>query len=493
MRTSPWGWIILLSLLMLGCRDPKATGPEPLFPDNSMRLFFAGCDPLAYGPGLHDQITLVENSTASCNDAIWLYGNLPTWQSNAVLAEPGVYTEGFHLVFEEDSPIRYDSHYVHVSFQGIAVSIDTAFLAPPGDPRPVYELAATATLLDTVTAPRRLRLTVSGGQKLLATSSMGSWVSSDVDRSRLCRLKFLQQPRDGIGRPGIGTPYTLAYADGAVSDSLILDFTGGARLSDAHNSLIMGPRFGVAYVAAAAGGCRDTAAFWTLPSVAAFNVDTLGTWLNPPGRPLSDGTHVWFYDYENLPEGSATPSAMRVTDLTDVPFIWHPTFASENQITVHWDRKNRLIWIVDRSSTVADTAWGYSRQWHLDSTIVSPFIPNAAIYRGQWVYADEHDRLRREIRACALDGSGDHLLGVYPTELTEGFAGGAGLGYPGAGCYPYYSVNTFDEQGFWSSQQGIMNRSGYADGPASLLTADSIIVYALYGYNYWYWELRVLH
>ena len=102
----------------------------------------------------------------------------------------------------------------------------------------------------------------------------------------------------------------MARAPSAIRCFWILP--GGARISNSHIALMLGPHYGVAYLAAESGGCRDTAAFWSLPGVAAFNVDTLGTWTIRPAIRSPTATYVWFYHLEDQPEDSATPHAVRV-------------------------------------------------------------------------------------------------------------------------------------------------------------------------------------
>jgi len=106
-------------------------------------------------------------------------------------------------------------------------------------------------------------------------------------------------------------------------------------------------------------------------------------------------------------------------------------------------------------------------------------IPGGYVYQQLWMQDNGHDLLRRSISELPFTNTTPLVTRVYPAELTEEFAGAAGVGYPGAGRNATFSVNTFDDLGYWTGQYPIAVGDSDQSSNVTMLLADSVIVFSV--------------
>lgn len=492
---------LMAVLLASGCkREEKATGPEPTLPEGGTQLMFADCDPFGFNHqiGLQQSATLVADSRYACSGTVqFLVGDSASWISGGFHVPAGSYREGFHLVLERDLNNATTPAIFAILFRGIASQftvIDTMPAGSGGDAlRQVIEIGQTGTI-GASDSLRPVSLTVmdlSGSASVnLNANANGSFIKVGVDPVALCQFRILYDTQDGITRVrNHAFDLIYDYPYGGIADSVFLDFTHGSRMESNHR-LQMGDQFGVAYVASESGGCRDTAAFWGLPPTQPFRVDVIRNDF-ALGNIVSDGQFVWFWDIQATPQDSFHCGFVRVNrdSILGTPLVHRPIRNCSAPINVQYDRSTNLIWVIQQG-TGADTAWGYDHSGVLDTTVLISNAPgNAHLYRGYWVQQTGRDLLRRTIVEIPFAGGTDLPPQTYAAEITEDFAGGAGIGLPGAGRTQSWSVNAFDANGNWIAQYAIESPD-----PAqqlllsvSILTADSLIAYAIQ------WEILPPH
>jgi hypothetical protein len=484
--------VFLVLMLASGCkREDKATGPEPILPQGGVRLMFADCDPFRFRVGLQDAITLTSDHNYACNGTVqFVPRQQATWISGAFQVSPGSYQEGYHLAFERDlSDAQASIAVLQITFQGIATQFTVTDTMPMGNSgeslRKVIEVGQTGTVVAGDTS-RSVMITVSDLESVvrlnLASDANGSYVQIGADPSAVCELKILYDSQQGITRE---LPHTFVllynHAVGTVTDSVYLDFTHGAHVTETpSHRLTMGDQFGVAYLASEASGCRDSAAFWAIPSMQAYREDTLGFF--PMGNILSDGSSVWYYRTYTAPHDSTPCGVFNVSlnSINGTPVLAHPIYNCSATVTAAYDRVNRLIWVIEHT-TAGDSAWGYTRSGVLDSVVAADVIPGGFLYQGLWVQDNGSDLLRRSIAELPFTSSAPVIQRLYPAELTEQFGGNAGIGYPGAGRDTTFSINTFNDLGFWTGQFPIAVGDSDQILSVNTILADSVIVYAIQG------------
>jgi hypothetical protein len=477
------GALIALLLSVTGCRQDKAVGPAPVFPDNGTRLYFADCE-----PWLEDQEStdLVPDPADACNQNITFYpeeASTPPsiWRSNVFRPSAGTVTEGYHLVFTRSSESASQLTVFTVVLTGLATQFTRRIEFPLGETTTIIEVTQTGTvsLPEDSIGTVALQIQDSVGVATLSSSSVaGSFVYTGVESSYLCQFEVDLGLSHGIGQPNGALNIGFLHTSGPVQCTMAWDFTGGASLSG--TLFVFGPRYGVAYAVGLSGGCVDTAAFWAPPPSQALRDDTLGTFALTDywnRHFLSDGNTLWVWDDVPLPPDSAVPRRVRVAYRTEWPIIQHPVWDRFGQVNVAYDQTRDRIWIVESSSSSSDTAWGYMTTGQLDTVVVSDAIPSGVLYRGQWVQVTDTNAFVTEVDLIPFEGGAGVRLGEYPTGIVRSFAGGAGYGLPGVAEYASWSVNTFDVQGFWVGRYPVTVGANEHVNNIEVLTAEEMVVY----------------
>ncbi|HEY3294316.1 MAG TPA: hypothetical protein VGL38_02660 [bacterium] len=481
-------FVLCAILLATSCKqDDKAVGPEPVLPDGT-QLMFANCDPFSFRHqvGLQESVTLVSDPTLACDGSVeFVAGETASWTSAGFQIPAGTYREGFHLALNRTINGAEIPAVIQTSFRGLATQFTRVDTMPVGNSgealNKVIEAAQTGTvgMLDSARTVTFTVTALSGRFTAnLNRGVEGSFVKIGADPSTLCQFRVYLDSQHGIAFDTLHA-FDLSFHStaGAVSDSIFLDFTHGAHmLTDSRIQL--GDKYGVTYLAAASGGCRDTLSFWAIPPMQSYRRDNLGVF--PAGNIISDGRDVFLYGVYAAPDSSPCGIVRVVRDsTTGHPIVSHPVYNCNDQISVEYDRVAHLVWVIEHS-TGPDTAWGYSIEGVLDSTVIADSFPIGRLFQQYWVVdqSSAQDPLRREIARYPFTGGSAVSTQAYPTELTEQFAGGAGLGFPGAAVNDStWSVHVFNPDGHWISAFSV---DGAGTGTSvRLVMADSVIVYSV--------------
>ncbi|MBU0508512.1 hypothetical protein KKH27_06740 [bacterium] len=433
--------------LAAGCRE-SAVSPFDSSPAEGTRLYFADCEPFPWQGRYSENVTLVPDPQDACNSNIpFFYGYSAVWRSNSFRVAPGTISEGVHLVFHRNTEQAAVATSIDVAYGGIAVNIQRQLDLPIGEAVSVMDLLESGEISgsgDTAAVTLTMTL-VSGAATLNVNIGSGSYVQVGVERTGLCEFVIDLGLAGGVGQPGSGVTFTYAHAAGNVQAALFEDFTRGAHVDG--STFFFGPKYGIAYLTAESDLCRDTAAFVAMAPAQGFRMDTLATVLR--GNLLSDGDHVWFWEDQYLPDDSLARRNIRILHETELPLLSHPIYTRVDPVIVYYDGLSSRFWIIQRSGSAPDTAWGYTISGSLDTLVVAASIPTGFLFRQMWLNVTAQDRYTRTVMAIPFAGGASSLFGIYPTELSEGFGGAAGLGYPLALGQNEWSVNVFDDEGDW--------------------------------------------
>ncbi|MDD5087392.1 MAG: hypothetical protein PHI18_01160 [bacterium] len=480
---------VLLAMTILGCRDSSVTPFDPL-PAGGTRLYIADCNPFIWQDPDREVVTLVPDPDDACNTLIDFYSGLTAdWRSNTFRAPAGALLEGAHLVFHRDVNEASVVTVIAVSYSGLSTSFQRQLELPIGETISAVDLFETGEIVaggDSGVVELSISI-LSGAATLNTFTTTGTYVQVGVERTSLCEFEIDLGLAGGIGQPGSGVVFSYRNAASEIHPSIFLDFTHGAQIDG--SVLIFGPQYGLTYLAAESDGCSDTARFMAVAPAQGYRVDTLETVFR--GNLLSDGNQVWFWEDRPLPDDSAACRAVNILYTNEWPLLSHPIYSCEDAVIAYCDAMSRHFWIILRSSSFPDTAWGYTLTGALDTTVIAQNIPDGFLYRGQWLNVISVDRYTRTVSATPFSNGTATTLGTYPAALTEAFGGGAGLGYPGTLDYEWWSVNVFDEDVNWIARYPIRGEESDLIGTVTLLTADSVIVYAANIFNVYY--VRALH
>lgn len=465
----------LLATCVSGCRESSVT-PFDLFPSGGTRLYIAECSPLTWQGRDREAVTLVPDPADACNSNIYFYasGQTAVWQSNHFRVAAGSLTEGAHLVFHRDANQAGVVTVVAVNYVGLSVAFQRQLELPVGETVSSVDLFESGEITaggDSGTVELSMAV-LSGSATLNTYTNTGTYVQVGVERSSLCEFEIDLGLAQGIGQPGSGVNFFYRNATGEIVPSLFLDFTRGGHLDG--TIFFFGPQYGIAYLAAESGGCRDTARFTASAPAQGYRVDTLETVYR--GNLLSDGNHVWFWEDRFLSEDSLACRSLNILHTNEWPLIAHPIYGCDNPVVAYCDVSSARFWIVERSFLSPDTAWGYTLTGSRDTTIIAETIPDGFLYHSHWLNVTGTDRYTRTVSAAPFSGGAATLLGTYPADLTETFGGGAGIGYPGALGYEHWSVNVFDDDANWIARYPVQSGLLVLIG-VTLLSADDAIVY----------------
>ena len=148
-----------------------------------------------------------------------------------------------------------------------------------------------------------------------------------------------------------------------------------------------------------------------------------------------------------------------------------------------------LIWVIQRSVLQPDTAWGYTTDGMLDTTVIAATIPTGDLVNGHWINSDA-DTYVRHLYSTPFDGGTTTTAGDIPAELTRYPNGYAGIAPAHVTDFGEWSVNLFDSLGNWITRYPIRGSDGSSAFFAQLLSADSVIIYeAVFTSGY---EIRAL-
>jgi hypothetical protein len=467
-------------LIVLGCRENKMTGPEPTIPTSSTKLLFSDCEPLNHPAGYADAVTLVADSRLACSGSVDFFsGDVATWHSDVFHTSPGTYSEGLRVVLQRPMSETQQTAVFRIVFYGVAASFSRDVTIGIGQTQLIQELSESGVLAADTTASISLTIqAIQGSATLVLGGTSNTYVFTEVSRSNLCELRIDQGLTGGVGLPNQGLSFSIANGGSGVWDSLAYDFTRGAVVT--LTGIQFGPQFGPVYVMAGNEQCRDTAAFWALATSQHYRPDTLGYYRQ--GNILSDGSFVWFYDIYQPSHDSIPCAVFRVRWPNGLTLFNHPVYnCSGVLMSAEYDQQRRTIWIVADYASSPDTAWGYTTDGRFTEAIPAAQIPSGHIYHGRWVQQDGVDRINRNISVSPLAGGSTQVLGSYPTELTEGFSGAAGISRPGAGKLETYAINIFDAAGNWTDRYPVVVGDQDVLYSVSILTGDSVIVYTVTG------------
>ena len=489
-----------LALLLSACREDKSLGVPEIFAPNATKLYFGDCDPFTPDQESSD---LMYDPSDACGGYIefppWWVGTTAEWKSNAFRVQPGTFYEGCHLVFGRDMADAGQITVFRVTFTGLAVQFTRRVEMPVGETSATVDFFEQGTV--SLPADTLVRISVqivdsTGYGALNASSGVGSYVMTGADQATVCRFKIDLGLAQGLGHPNQGVNFSYLNTVYEIAETLAWDFTGGAHVLDGP-VLQFGPRYGVAYLTAEAGGCRDSAAFWSRPS-RAYLEETLATlsdyWWSGF---VSDGDSVWLWQVVSNIGDTVTPYRVRVAHRDSSLLFSHPLHDGFlNSGGLVYDQTNHLIWIIQSGWTGQDTAWGYTVSGTLVSIVVFDDIPSEGLYRGQWLRTTAVGTFFRETELLPLYGGPAAASNTYPVELTRRFSGGAGVGYPGFAAEDAWTINLFDSLGNWFARQRVNPPSGETIYDVRVFSSDLRIVYALYTYAApctYYVHVRVLH
>ena len=488
-----------LALLLSACWEDKGPGAPDLFPPNATKLYFGDCDP--FTPD-QESTDLVFDASDACTGNIdfpfWYAGISAQWNSNAFRVQPGTYYEGCHLRFVRDMADAGETAVLYVAFDGLAVSFlrrveipvrETSFIAD------LFEEGTVTLPADTLTAIS-VQITDSSGSVALDPSyGVGSYVMTGADQATVCRFEIDLGLAHGLGHPNQGVNFAYLNTVYEIAETLAWDFTGGASVLPGP-VLQFGPRYGVAYLTAESGGCRDSASFWSLPG-RLLEETTLATMDSFFYQFISDGDSVWLWQVVSNTGDSLTPYRVRITSRDGSLRFTHPVHGFHQISGLFYDQTRDLIWILQTTYVGPDTAWGYTTTGVLDTFVSFYNIPQEGLYRSQWLQTTAIGTFFRETELLPLNGGPAVSSNTYPIELTRQFSGGAGTGYPGFAAEDSWTINVFDSLGNWSARQRVNPpQQGETIYDVRVFSSDRRIVYALYTYTAsyaYYVYIRVLH
>lgn len=473
--------VVLLCLLgstvLSGCKESK-TSPISVIPANGTSLYVAECNPFEIG--VHDRktVTLVPDPTDACTTPIQFYtGYSATWTSNVFRPDAAEVTEGVHLVFNRNLQEAADTVVITVEYSGVTVDLSRQVILMPNDNPSIVDIFDNGIVSAPVDSQRSVALSIRflrGSASLNVSINSGTYIQVSLERNRLCEFAINLGLSGGIGQPNQGVNFSYWESSGPVETEIFYDFTRGAYING--SVFVFGPQYGIAYLRAVSGECSDTALFIAAPSTQGYRVDTLTT----PDRYnlLSDGNQVWYWGDEQLPEDSAACRKVWIRNAVEWEILSHPIYSCLTSAIVYYDQMRRRFWIVERSAALPDTAWGYTVSGVMDTTVIADAIPVGFLYRGSWIQNNASDDYLNIYQVRPFTGGEPLLFGEYPVELTEEFGGIAGLGYPEAFGFEWWSVNVFDMDGNWLARYPVKSSSGSATVySVSLLGADSLIIY----------------
>ena len=474
-----------LALLCSACREDKGMGPPELFPQNATKLYFGDCDP--FTPD-QESTDLVNDASDACTGYIdfpsWYAGSAAEWYSNAFRVQPGTYYEGCHLVFARDMADAGEVTEFRVTFNGLAAQFTDTVKIPLGETSLTVDLFEEGTVslpADSFVSISVQITDVAGRGALNPYYGAGSYVITGADQATVCRFEIDLGLAQGLGHPNQGVNFSYRNALSEITDSLAWDFTGGARVLEGP-ILQFGPHYGVAYLTAESGGCHDTASFWAPPG-GPYRDDLLERVASHDYFPwgwVSDGNTVWWWDVAANDSSSPAPGRLRLMYVTQWPFIEHPLYHLAGGFYVLYDETNDLIWIVCLTSAGADSAWGYTPDGVLDTSVSFEGIPVEAMYQGQWLHTTGESVFFLEAELVPLGGGSPVPLNPCPIELARRFAGGAGVGYPGVAGYDHWSINVFDSLGNWIAREPVtVNQYEYVQTVRILASGRRVIYHAI--------------
>ncbi|RPH94605.1 hypothetical protein EHM69_06945 [candidate division KSB1 bacterium] len=473
-------FLFLCALCLMGCHQDKSLGPQPAFPEGGTRLYFAECEPLVDYPVLQESVTLSADPEDACGQHIEFNAySAFSWRSNFFASASGTIREGCHLVFVRSVAEAANAGAVAVQFHGLAVNFYREIVLPAGETVFAIDEIESAAVPDAPDSARYISIyirSISDTFRLKSSFPDGSFVYSEANRNGLCEFTISLGLSQGIGSPNGGVNFYYEHAASAVHAYFLRDFTGGAWVENTF--MHFGPRYGACYLVGEAAECRDTAVFWSPAPEQHYRTAVLAT-LNGWPSLLSDGQHVWLYGTSWLQQETGPRREVRITNRDDVLLVAHAIWDSVGSVRLAYDRLNQLIWIVERMADRMDTAWGYTPEGRLDSTIISESIPFGNIRQGQWVVDYEHDAYVRTISAEPLNGGSSVVMGEYPTDLSNSFAGEAGYAYPGIGNMDSWSINLFDANAHWIARYPLTGGGSESVHNVRILLADEVIVYVL--------------
>jgi hypothetical protein len=463
--------LILLLLIVTGCERNKTTGPKSVLPEFGTTLYFAQCDPTITSElgGLNP------DGTQACQSDIALYGGEYVWRSNSFYNLSGSVAEGYRLLLQRDVQFSHDTTIVWVDYEGVANHFQRSLQLLPGETTSSFEVSETADVPSSADSGITAAIHVSGSNvRLNADPGSGSLVIVGVDRSRLCEFAIYQGFNGGEGERNGAVNFSYLNAGQSVDAHLFLDFTGGASVNN--QLFYLGPRYGIAYLAASSGLCRDTAVFYAPPPALQFRVDTLeGT-----ASTLTDGQQMWPYSVD-YPNDAGACARVRIY-YPGGSLMLDQTYPSCSPIGLTYDQKFHLIWVIQRDDVAPDTAWGYTTNGILDSTVVAETIPNGDLVRGQWVASSLDGYYVRHVYFSPFEGGAVISQIDVPGVITQDYHGLAGVAPAGATSFNEWTVNVFDSSGNWIARYPILGNPNYYQtsfqvAAANIIAADSVIVY----------------
>ncbi len=464
-------WLLLVLLVIfIGCERDKSSGPESGLPISGTILYFADCNPSS-NSGLG---TLTADGSFVCQSEILLFGSEIVWRSNLFHDLSGEITEGYHLVFNRDAVQAQDSSYVTIHYQGVGTDITRSYVMPPGELISVREESEASTVDLPSDSAVGVTIGITGySVRLDADPGSGSYLAVGTERTTLCEFSIYQGTTGGEGDPNGIVNFSYLHAPSDVTSSLYLDYTGGATL--ASQVLTFGPRYGIVYVVAESGVCRDTAFFYAPAPAQGFRVDTL-QWQS---RALSDGQNLWPYIYDYAIDTLGACQRVRVYFPSGLIMFDRFITSCADLVEVTYDHTNRLIWLIQRSDVQPDTAWGYTTVGTLDTTVIAEGIPRGSLVRGRWI-SSAVDHYVRHLYATPFAGGTATFVTDVPEVLTQDSYGFVGIAPPGATSYNQWTVNVFDTLGNWIARYPVLDRGNGSAVFAGLISADSVIVYSAY-------------
>jgi hypothetical protein len=368
-----------------------------------------------------------------------------------------------------------------MEFHGLAADFTREIVLPAG----AATVSQDATDIGTATAPvdsaKIIEMTLSctvGAATLVVGAGTGSYVVTEQERSSLCEFQVDLGLSNGVSLDRTPINFSFINAPATVTDTVLYDFTGGASVQG--TLFRFGPHYGLAYMIGRSGVCVDTVRFTAPPAADGYRSDLLGNFSF--GNFLSDGHQVWLYEDAVNTVGGNIVRRFRVLYTTTVVLASQPIANQTDLVSAHYDRLHDLIWIIERSASAPDTAWGYRVSNRSDSTtadtmVVAATIPGGQLMAGQWVQVTTDNAYVRQATITPFAGGLANPLGTYPAEITTQFAGGAGISLPGDAASDKWCINVFDQQSEWVARYPVMNDGA---GSVTLISADSVIVYSLY-------------
>lgn len=470
-------WV--LALAATGCRESKAPGPQPLFPEGGTTLFFANCDPFAPDAYQRSEVTLVPDARDVCPaEIVFTAGLSATWHSNQFRTTTGTLTEGFRLRLERNPQQAATAGIFSVQFEGLAAAFSREYTLPVGELVSVMESAERAESTLPPGTLRTIAVTISSTDaafRLNISPGEGSFVSTEAERSMLCEFRVNLGLTGGIGAPLQAVNFGYENAGGEISTNLYHDFTGGASVEG--TLFEFGPQYGVAYLTAESENCRDTAAFIAPAPAQGFRVDTLGNFAT--GDLLSDGQNVWLWEVRAAGQGGDACREVRIFHPNEVNLILRPVGHCSDPVTAYFDMSTSRFWIILRSSSGPDTAWAYRTNGEPDGIEAADDIPDGTLYDGRWLVQSYRDAYIRRFELTPFLGGAPTSLDDYPVEFTEQFNGRAGLAFPNTAGADDWTINIFDAAGHWVARYPIRVAGFPALQSISLLPSANRVVYAI--------------